>query len=201
MNYQEIAISCKNRSYEENLNLIIARKAECNHIIELREKHISWLQENPISLEKVNLLKKEEWALGYNFYGYGMNFSKLLDALNYWEDFYTPYDEIDDLERFEKSLKFDNANEFIVKVIENKPVMPSWKKKLIDNGLVDTDGKTVLASNLETVTNAIRDYTNLVITRGHLKDFIKFSDGKPYSPSAIKKALIVTNTTTCNGHF
>ena len=123
MNYQEIAISSKNRSYEENLNLIIARKAECNHIIELREKHISWLQENPISLEKVNLLKKEEWALGYNFYGYGMNFSKLLDALNYWEDFYSPYDETDDLERLEKSLKFDNANEFIVKVIENKPIM------------------------------------------------------------------------------
>ena len=201
MNYQEIAISSKNRSYEENLNLIIARKAECNHIIELREKHISWLQENPISLEKVNLLKKEEWALGYNFYGYGMNFSKLLDALNYWEDFYSPYDETDDLERLEKSLKFDNANEFIVKVIENKPIMPPWKKKLIDNGLVDTDGKTVLASNLETVTTAIRDYTNLVVTRGHLKDFIKFADGKPYSPSAIKKALIFANTTTWNGHF
>lgn len=196
MKYHEIAFYADERTLNDNLELINSRKSECLNNYELRKKHILWMQENPISLENVIRLKREEWQIGYNFYGYGIRFQELLEALNLWEDFYSPLDEIDDLNRLEDALKYRNAKDLIDELNKKSDYIPTWIKPLVDVGLVDTDGKTVLAENLETVAAAIRDTPNqvLVITQHHLKRFIKASDGKSYSESAIKKALNLINT-------
>jgi len=72
-------------------------------------------------------------------------------------------------------------------------VHPAWVQKLIDKGLVDTDGKTVIAISLESVASTIRDNEKIVVTSNHLKRFIKIKDGKHYSMAQIKDVLSTVN--------
>lgn len=76
---------------------------------------------------------------------------------------------------------------------ETVPAHPAWVQRLIDVGLVDTDGKTVIANSLETVAAAIRDNEGIVITPNHLKRLVKSKDGKQYSLAQIKDVLSTVN--------
>ena len=69
------------------------------------------------------------------------------------------------------------------------PAHPAWVQRLIDVGLVDTDGKTVIANSLETVAAAIRDNEGIVVEKYHLQRFIRAATNKPYSSSIILKTL------------
>lgn len=73
------------------------------------------------------------------------------------------------------------------------PPHSAWIQKLVDKGLVDEDGKTVLANSLETVAYAIRDNEQIVVTSNQLKRFVKMKDGKHYSMTQIKEVLSVVN--------
>ncbi len=86
--------------------------------------------------------------------------------------------------------------EIITRIIhpEAVPVHPAWVQKLIDKGLVDTDGKSVLANNLETVAAAIRDNEGIVVEKYHLQRFIRAATKKPYSSSIILKTLEKLNS-------
>ncbi|MCR4790934.1 MAG: hypothetical protein K5839_07650 [Treponemataceae bacterium] len=71
--------------------------------------------------------------------------------------------------------------------------MVNSEKSDVSKGLVDEDGKTVLANSLETVAIAIRDNEKIVVTSNHLKRFVKMKDGKHYSMAQIKDVLSVVN--------
>ena len=69
---------------------------------------------------------------------------------------------------------------------------PVWIQNLIDKGLVDEDGKTVIAKSLEDVAVEILDNTGNV-TNVMLKRFINGKNGKPYSTLSIKQAVVYAN--------
>ncbi len=69
---------------------------------------------------------------------------------------------------------------------------PVWIQNLIDKGLVDEDGKTVIAKSLEDVAVEILDNTGNV-TNVMLKRFINGKNGKPYSTLSIKHAVVYSN--------
>ena len=79
----------------------------------------------------------------------------------------------------------------VTKIIhpESVPVHPAWVQKLIDKGLVDTDGKTVLANSLITVATAIKNNEEIVVQKYHLERFIRAKTKKPFSSSQILKTL------------
>lgn len=108
------------------------------------------------------------------------------DVINSVPEYLKPYAHInpyapDALEQIETVTKIMHP--------EAVPVHPAWVQKLIDKGLVDTDGKTVLANNLETVAAAIRDNEGIVVEKYHLQRFIRAATKKPYSSSIIRKTL------------
>lgn len=70
---------------------------------------------------------------------------------------------------------------------------PQWIRVLMDKGLVDTDGKTVIANSLDAVAYAI-DEQGIVVTNVMLKRFVNGKTGKPYSNITIKKAINLINT-------
>ncbi len=196
MKYYELLSYSKEYPLEKILELISLRKEECRNHYDLREKHISWMKERPVSLEKLVTLKKEEWEMGYDFYGYGFRYDELISALEMWENFYSPLNEIEDLEILEKSLKYDGSLEIIRNLQNQAEQKLLWVQKLMDAGKVDTDGKTVLANSLDSVAAELRDmkeFKNTIITKYHLKRFVKASDGKPFSESSIKKAVNLAN--------
>lgn len=71
--------------------------------------------------------------------------------------------------------------------------IPTWIRILMDKGLIDSDGKTVITDSLENVAYGIRDQ-NIVVTNIMLQRFINGKTKKPYSSSAIKKAVEMVNT-------
>ena len=71
-------------------------------------------------------------------------------------------------------------------VIQRHPV---WIQHLINQGLVDIDGKTVLASNLRSVAAAIKENEKIVVQKYHLQNFISAKTGKKYSRSQVLKTL------------
>lgn len=112
------------------------------------------------------------------------------DVINSVPEYLKPYAHInpyapDALEQIETVTKIMHP--------ESVSVHPAWIQKLIDKGLVDTDGRTVIANSLETVAAAIRDNEKIIVTSNHLKRFVKISDGKYYSISQIKDVLSVVN--------
>ena len=66
---------------------------------------------------------------------------------------------------------------------------PVWIQHLINQGLVDIDGKTVLASNLRSVAAAIKENEKIVVQKYHLQNFISAKTGKKYSRSQVLKTL------------
>ncbi len=69
--------------------------------------------------------------------------------------------------------------------------IPEWVKKLIDDCIIDIDGKTVITNNLDKVAIAIGEQGKSV-TKEILKRFIK-KDGNPYSSSSLTQALCAVN--------
>lgn len=75
---------------------------------------------------------------------------------------------------------------------EAVPVHPAWVQKLIDKGLVDTDGKTVIAKSLEAVAKEIMK-NNIQVTNIMLNRFINGKNNKPYSKQSINLAIEYAN--------
>lgn len=71
--------------------------------------------------------------------------------------------------------------------------IPAWIRILMDKGLIDSDGKTVITDSLEAVAFAIKNQ-RIIVTSVMLQRFINGKTNKPYSPSAIKKAVEAVNT-------
>lgn len=109
-------------------------------------------------------------------------------------------------EEFEKIKPYANINPFapdaddqiaqLYAILnpECLPQYPEWIQKLIDDGLIDSDGKTVLAKNLRIIAAAIRDNQKIEVQKHHLERFVKAATRKPYSSSQIKKVLEVVNS-------
>lgn len=72
------------------------------------------------------------------------------------------------------------------------PVHPAWVQKLIDKGLVDTDGKTVIAKSLEAVAKEIMK-NNIQVSNIMLNRFINGKNNKPYSKQSINLAIEYAN--------
>jgi hypothetical protein len=93
------------------------------------------------------------------------------------------------LDIYEETLK-----EILIKPNEKTQEIeriPEWVKKLIDDCIIDIDGKTVITNNLDKVAIAIGEQGKSV-TKEILKRFIK-KDGKPYSSSSLTQALCAVN--------
>ncbi|MBP5567638.1 MAG: hypothetical protein J6X54_00270 [Treponema sp.] len=84
----------------------------------------------------------------------------------------------------------------ITRILHPKAFPPhsAWIQKLVDKGLVDEDGKTVLANSLLTVATAIIDNEKIVVQKYHLSRFINPKTNKPYSSSHILKTLDSLNS-------
>lgn len=89
--------------------------------------------------------------------------------------------------------KLDLIISILLEIKEQKVKQPLWIQRLIDDGLVDTDGRTVLTNSLMTVAAHIRDQ-NIVVTQHHLNKFIKPGSLTPYSKSTILKTIEAINT-------
>ncbi len=89
---------------------------------------------------------------------------------------------------------------FEIKDIYRTAGFPLYIKHLIDNGFLDIDGRTVIATSLDKVAIAMRDYIktstmkDFVITNQQLTQFINSKTGKQYSTKAIEKAVNIANT-------
>ena len=70
---------------------------------------------------------------------------------------------------------------------------PVWIQNLIDKGLVDEDGKTVIAKNFNEVALVIME-SGIQVNNGLLSRFIDGKSGQPYSDSSIKHAVKYANT-------
>lgn len=75
---------------------------------------------------------------------------------------------------------------------ENRISHPKYIQELIDIGLLDTDGKTVLAKSLEKIAHEILKM-NIEVTNHHLMKFINGKTNKPYSKQAINHAIEYAN--------
>ena len=76
---------------------------------------------------------------------------------------------------------------------EAVPVHPVWIQKLIDKGLVDKDGKTVIAKSLNDVAITIMEQ-GIQVNNVLLNRFIDGKSGQPYSDSSKKHAVKYANT-------
>jgi len=86
--------------------------------------------------------------------------------------------------------------ELVIKLLENQNTSnktPLWIQNLVDSGLIAPDAKTVIAPGITQVAVGIHNQ-NIELTPYHLKFFVKAKDGKPYSKSAIEKAVEYANT-------
>jgi hypothetical protein len=70
---------------------------------------------------------------------------------------------------------------------------PVWIQNLIDKGLVDEDGKTVIAKNFNEVALVIME-NGIQVNNVLLSRFIDGKSGQPYSDSSIKHAVKYANT-------
>ena len=70
---------------------------------------------------------------------------------------------------------------------------PVWIQNLIDKGLVDEDGKTVIAKNFNEVALVIME-SGIQVNNVLLSRFIDGKSGQPYSDSSIKHAVKYANT-------
>ena len=70
---------------------------------------------------------------------------------------------------------------------------PVWIQNLIDKGLVDEDGKTVIAKSLGDVAAELMD-NGIIVTNVMLQRFLNGKTGKAYSDSSINQAIFYANT-------
>jgi len=84
-------------------------------------------------------------------------------------------------------IKTDNKDEGKTEIER----IPEWIKKLIDDCIIDIDGKTVITNNFDKVAIAIGEQ-GISVTKEILKRFIK-KDGYPYSSSSLTQALCAVN--------
>ena len=70
---------------------------------------------------------------------------------------------------------------------------PVWIQNLIDKGLVDEDGKTVIAKSLGDVAAELMD-NGITVTNIMLQRFLNGKTGNPYSDSSINQAIFYANT-------
>ena len=64
---------------------------------------------------------------------------------------------------------------------------------MIDKGLVDEDGRTVIAKSLESVASEIMK-NNIQVTNVMLKRFVNGKTNKPYSMQGINLAIELANS-------
>ena len=64
---------------------------------------------------------------------------------------------------------------------------------MIDKGLVDEDGRTVIAKSLESVASEIMK-NNIQVTNVMLKRFVNGKTNKPYSMQSINLAIELANS-------
>lgn len=100
-----------------------------------------------------------------------------------------------DLEDFKELLieTLCENSELKNSVKESVPAHPAWVQRLIDSGLVDTDGKTVIAKSLEAVAREIMK-NNIQVTNVMLKRFINGKNNRPYSNQSINLAIEYANS-------
>lgn len=97
------------------------------------------------------------------------------------------------IETLEKQLSFISEQISQISLQTEKLMyIPKWIRVLMDKGLVDTDGKTVIANRLDSVVYAI-DEQGIVVTNVMLKRFVNGKTGRPYSESSITRAIDLLN--------
>ena len=72
--------------------------------------------------------------------------------------------------------------------------IPEYLRKLIDMGFIDIDGETVLASSLDIAALEMQKVLEIPLTYNHLARLKQAGINKPFSKSAIKKAINYVNT-------
>ena len=87
----------------------------------------------------------------------------------------------------------EDENKTILSTAVQDMIIPEYIKKLIDKGLVATNGKTVITNSLDSVAQAI-EAQDIIVTNIMLEQFINGKTGKPYSDSSINKAIELVNS-------
>lgn len=77
---------------------------------------------------------------------------------------------------------------------KNENKTPEYIQQLIDKGLIDTDGETVLARSLNNVAECLYNILKDSLSKNHFIRFKQAGTNKPYSQAAIKSAI----TFACN---
>ena len=105
-------------------------------------------------------------------------------------DFLKPYAHINPY-----SPDAEQQIEEIMNILHPKAAkkQPDWIQKLIDKGLVDEDGRTVIAKSLESVASEIMK-NNIQVTNVMLKRFVNGKTNKPYSMQSINLVIELANS-------
>ena len=113
-----------------------------------------------------------------------------IDVQNNCPEYLKPYADINPFSADAKEQIAQRMSIIHPETIQSHPV---WIQNLIDKGLVDEDGKTVIAKSLGDVAAELMD-NGIIVTNVMLQRFLNGKTGKAYSDSSINQAIFYANT-------